>query len=114
MPTGNPKNIANLKFDRLIPIKPIGKSRQGILWECKCDCGNSFKAYATALIGEKVRSCGCLRKESLIRSNKEYPRRSLPDEISASRSKFYVYKRRAKVDEILFDLNFDQFLQLNS
>ena len=57
---GRAKNIAGLKFNKLLPIKPIARSSQGILWLCKCDCGNTTKLTTGKIISGQTRSCGCL------------------------------------------------------
>ena len=41
------------------------KSSNSIVWKCRCDCGNIHETTAARLISGKVRSCGCLKKETL-------------------------------------------------
>lgn len=41
-----------------------GKSTVGsVLWEYRCDCGNTKIVTTSDLISRKVKSCGCLHKE---------------------------------------------------
>lgn len=52
------KDIVNKEFGFLKAIKPIGKSKAGILWQCRCRCGNIVNVPATNLSWQ--RSCGCM------------------------------------------------------
>jgi hypothetical protein len=61
---GTAVDLINKKFGRLTAIIPIGKSkRNGVLWLCRCDCGNYITADAGYLNSNQVRSCGCLHTE---------------------------------------------------
>ena len=70
----NMKNLTNKKFGKLTPIKPTSERKQGsVVWECKCECGNTCKKTARELNLLKFPSCGCLSpyiKEDL--TNKTY------------------------------------------
>jgi hypothetical protein len=53
------------KFGMLFVIQDSGKrtNDRGIIWECKCDCGNIKYVSGKLLKNEKKpRSCGCSRK----------------------------------------------------
>lgn len=57
----NAKDITNQKFGKLVAIKPVGSADYGgVLWECKCDCGNTHIAEYSNLVNGNVKSCGCL------------------------------------------------------
>lgn len=67
---GNALDIEGMRFGRLIAIKPTDKrsGNGGIIWECKCDCGN--KAYVSAsTLKFTQKSCGCLMKEKMMKAN---------------------------------------------
>lgn len=49
-------------------IERAGSSKQGALWKCRCDCGNTIIAHGTGLRGGYYKSCGCLHLEK-IREN---------------------------------------------
>lgn len=56
------------RFSRLVVKKEIGKDNQGHrLFECICDCGNVSITRMSRLKQDKVKSCGCLNKESASR-----------------------------------------------
>ena len=61
------KNIADLtgqRFGRLIAVRPTEERRQRfVVWECKCDCGNTVHVTSGMLKCGNTSSCGCLRKE---------------------------------------------------
>lgn len=58
-------NLSGKKFGRLTVIKDTGKRQNGKekIWLCKCECGNIKEVMTSNLTGNKIRSCGCLRKE---------------------------------------------------
>lgn len=57
-------DITNKKFGKLTAIRPIGSaSYGGVLWECRCDCGNIHKVEYSNLVNGKVQSCGCLKSK---------------------------------------------------
>ena len=68
------KDIQNQRFGRLIALEPDfekSKNNHGIVWLCKCDCGNNTYVKATQLLQGKTKSCGCLLKEVLTERNIE-------------------------------------------
>lgn len=56
-------DLKNKRFGRLTVMRIVGKIRSYKLWECRCDCGNIKNVQSSLLIGNSVKSCGCLRKE---------------------------------------------------
>ena len=65
MKRGRPHvDISGLKSNRLTAIRPTNKRDDGsVVWECLCDCGETCFKPATYIIREKVKSCGCLKRE---------------------------------------------------
>jgi 5-methylcytosine-specific restriction endonuclease McrA len=58
------KNIQGIKFNRLLPIKIVGRNKSNqTLWECLCDCGNITVVEGTSVNIGRVKSCGCLQRE---------------------------------------------------
>lgn len=59
-------DITGKRFGKLVAIKPTDKSSgTNVIWELKCDCGNTTHVH-TGNLGEhhrKTRSCGCLHME---------------------------------------------------
>ena len=65
------KDITGQRFGRLLAICPtekrtrsFGKSGGSVIWECKCDCGNTTEVPLKYLVHGITKSCGCLQKES--------------------------------------------------
>lgn len=62
----NSKNLEGKKYGYLTVIKrisDIGEGSKGVIWECKCKCGNITKAVTEHLLSGAIVSCGCRRKE---------------------------------------------------
>lgn len=66
-------DISNLRSGMLVAISPAyaGK-KQGVLWNCKCDCGNEVLVYASEIKSQKTKSCGCMRYKWVSQSKKKY------------------------------------------
>ncbi len=61
------------RFGKLTAIKPVGKSgHNGILWECRCDCGNIINRDCADLRSGNVKSCGCFRNEKISAVNRKH------------------------------------------
>ena len=68
IPVGRAKDIRGQKFGRLTVIDRVEhqKGTGKTFWLCKCECGNYSIVDGYALKG-RIRSCGCLQKESARR-----------------------------------------------
>lgn len=59
-------SLVNQRFGRLTVLWRVkegnGYSRS-MMWECKCDCGETIKVPATRLRSGKTQSCGCMLHE---------------------------------------------------
>lgn len=56
-------NIKDKRFGMLVAIEPTNqKTSKGIIWKCKCDCGNIAYISVEKLNAGDVRSCGCMRE----------------------------------------------------
>ena len=55
---------AGQKFCRLTVVKKLGSShKNGVVWECLCDCGNTTVKSSGNLQSQGHTSCGCAAKE---------------------------------------------------
>lgn len=61
------KDITGERFGRLIAVDRIGYINGKSQWRCKCDCGNEKILRLSDLTSGKIKSCGCLRKETAAR-----------------------------------------------
>lgn len=63
-------DLINKRFGRLTALRHVYSTpKEGHIWECKCDCGNTVYLAAKHLNSGIVNSCGCLRKEILSKVN---------------------------------------------
>lgn len=63
-----PLDLRGKRFGKLVAIKPLPYKKEtskGILWLCKCDCGNEIEVTADKLSNNMVKSCGCLHRHNL-------------------------------------------------
>lgn len=60
-------DLSGKVFGRLTVIKENGRSRKRcVLWECKCDCGNTKTVSSEFLNSGETQSCGCLLNEQRV------------------------------------------------
>lgn len=66
------RDITGQRFGRLIAVQLSDKTnnRGERFWECDCDCGNKTYTMFSWLNLGRVMSCGCLKREATIASNK--------------------------------------------
>lgn len=70
------KDMTNQKFGRLTVISRADNSANGkTMWNCICDCGKKTIVSATNLRTGAVKSCGCMRKETIAKSNYKHGQR---------------------------------------
>lgn len=62
----NKKDLSGKCFGRLTAIRPTdNRDNPGtIIWECRCDCGNTAYYSVNELNNGNVHSCGCLYRET--------------------------------------------------
>lgn len=56
-------DLTGQKFGRLTVVKKLGHYKGNALWLCECECGNKKIVRSDALRSNRIRSCGCLKKE---------------------------------------------------
>jgi len=62
-------DISGQRFGKLVALKPTEERRGRIVvWECKCDCGNTAYVLKSTLMRGSTRSCGCLHRENANRN----------------------------------------------
>ena len=65
-------NLTGQRFGRLIAVRATDqRSNKKVIWECKCDCGNTVYVKSTLLKNGHTASCGCLRIETLARNRQQ-------------------------------------------
>lgn len=59
------QNIVGVVFGKLTVVRFVEKDTNGkLLWECRCDCGNTTIVRGNDLRQKKIQSCGCIRRET--------------------------------------------------
>ena len=54
------------KYGKLTVIKKVGRNKHNyIMYECKCDCGNTVIVKGSSLHGGTTQSCGCVATEHI-------------------------------------------------
>ena len=62
---GRPADITGKKFNRLtaLYISKRNDPKDGVIWHCRCDCGNEVDVPYNSLVFCNQKSCGCQKKE---------------------------------------------------
>ena len=62
----NAKDISGMKFGRLTAISLHHSNKGRCYWKCICECGNEAIVRESSLMRGDTKSCGCLKKETLL------------------------------------------------
>ena len=62
---GRPADITGKKFNQLtaLYISKRNDPKDGVIWHCRCDCGNEIDVPYNNLVFCNQKSCGCQKKE---------------------------------------------------
>ena len=63
------KDITGKKFGRLVAIRPSFYKGKDWYWLFRCDCGNEKIIKKSNVTHGETNSCGCIRKEKIIKRN---------------------------------------------
>lgn len=56
------KDLTGQRFGKLVAIRPTDERRhEGVVWECRCECGNTAFVSVNHLQNGHTQSCGCIR-----------------------------------------------------
>lgn len=93
---GKLTDLTGRRFTRLTAIARNGSDKHGTAkWLCVCDCGNYKTVRADKLLTGQVMSCGCLAKETRVRTATEMSRRNTTHGQSGTRL-YYIYDNMIK------------------
>lgn len=68
-----PLDLTGRRFGRLLVIRRAENDFKGrSKWVCRCDCGAMTIVRTSSLSGENTKSCGCLWRETMLRSNTKH------------------------------------------
>lgn len=90
-------NLEGQRFGKLVIIKDTKKRARngGVLWLCRCDCGNLTESRGDNLQSGRIQSCGCLHNE-LFEINRIKYRYKHGDASRGKKTKFYRVWRGMK------------------
>lgn len=59
------KDLTGYRIHKLTVIKPTSKRTKSrtVIWECRCDCGNTTYLSSRHIMDGRHYSCGCYQKE---------------------------------------------------
>ena len=69
------KDLTGLKFGRLTVLEYAYTKKSRAYWLCQCECGNKKIIFGKDLRNGKIKSCGCLRKESILKAVTKHNKR---------------------------------------
>lgn len=94
------KDLTNQKFGKLTALYPlpIKGNIGGVIWHCKCDCGNTKDVSVERLRFGKTASCGCLKK-----SLGEYIIKNILEQNNIFYKEQYSFPDLKDINKLLFD-----------
>ena len=103
----NKLDLRDQHFGRLVAVEDVGRNeKQSVLWECKCDCGNTVIVIANNLTSGNSKSCGCFANELTVE------RCLLPNNEGAFNAVYRDYHWRAIKKGVVFEISKDVFHKL--
>lgn len=99
-------DLTGKRFNRIVILRGLGYSNKKGYWEYQCDCGTIKKADTSTLNAGRIRSCGCLVKETSAKINRKAPGIAPKNRIISD------YKKKCKKDNIVWELTDEQFFAL--
>lgn len=101
MPKGSkPKDLFGKRFGKLVALRIAGRSKCGnIIWECRCDCGNTSYPWEGSLSRGRAKCCG---KAGCVNIKED----------AAFRRVLHEYLKGAEVRGYSFSLTEDEFRSL--
>lgn len=101
-------NLTGQKFHRLLILSPAENCKsKHTQWNVLCDCGTKKVIRTNSLTRNKIKSCGCYKRENNKHSRKTY------GESSFNRL-YNNYKQNSKNKNRKFELSKEQFKKLTS
>lgn len=66
-------NLSGKTFGRLTVISEAGRTKdRHILWNCKCECGNTSVVSSHELMAGKTQSCGCFQRQRTSETHRKH------------------------------------------
>ncbi len=104
------RDLTGLKQNRLTVISIVYDDKSYISYTCLCDCGNTTVVRGSHIIGNRIKSCGCLRNEAASKRWRKY----VTKEDSANNYHYITYQNAAKKRNLIFDLTLNEFIAITS
>jgi hypothetical protein len=100
-------DIAGIRFSRLVALSygPHPKNSLRNAWKCKCECGKTIYSESHALRFQRIKSCGCLRREQTIKRSTKHGHRKK----AHTTSEYYLWRNLKTRGETRLD--FPSFLE---
>jgi hypothetical protein len=86
-------NMIGKRFGRLVIIEKIINKSGPKIYKCRCDCGKEINVRLTSLKTGNSKSCGCLRRDSLLIANTKHGFSKI-GQIKGEYRSYYAMKNR--------------------
>ena len=71
------KDLTGQRFGMVVVIEEAGRTKSGsVIWNCRCDCGNTIMETCSNLKSGRVTSCGCKKIERIGKLNRTHGMRN--------------------------------------
>lgn len=77
----NKNDLASKRFGKLLVLAETNNRADSgsIVWQCKCDCGNTVEISSKRLVNGLAVSCGCYQKEKQKQSMRKLQSRQIKE-----------------------------------
>lgn len=70
------KDLTNQKFGKLLVVEKACTKNGKVYWKCLCNCGKTTYATTSNLRCNKIKSCGCVKNEILVKRSTKHNQRN--------------------------------------
>lgn len=63
------EDLTGKRYGKIKVVSMKGHEKGSIIWNCVCDCGKELEISTSRLNSGHVQSCGCTKKERMIKQN---------------------------------------------
>lgn len=92
--------MTGMRFNQLTVLERDYSKKNRVYWFCLCDCGKNTSVASSQLKSGKTKSCGCLKNESIIKSNN---RKKRSNDFDLQSYDYGIIHFEKSLEKILFD-----------
>lgn len=95
-------DLSGQRFGKLTVIQRVENKGNTVMWECRCDCGNTITVPSQSLRNGITISCGCEKRRTKDYTGQRFGRLILLEKTNYTEKGGYVYKCKCDCGNIIY------------